>query len=51
MDLSIEAALHVAIWLINIVAPGLMIGLGTSIGAVLLMWAIGQVKAMDWKWL
>lgn len=48
MELSIDAALEVAYWLINATSGLLLLGLGTTLGSVLLMWVIGQAKAMEW---
>lgn len=40
-----------AYWLINATSGILLISAGTTLGSVLIMWLIGQVKAMDWEWL
>lgn len=47
-ELSLDAALQVAYWLINATSRILIISAGTTLGTVVLMWVIGYVKELEW---
>lgn len=43
MSYSLSAAIDAAIWLMGIIAPGLMVALGVSVGATVILWIYRQL--------